>query len=166
MLHAHEAISIFNGEDWLINSAVLEENGTIKGIVSNNDIPSSAIVTTYTSGFLAPAFIDLQIYGAYGSLLAVDPTPASLKKLCEYCKSGGAPYFQPTVATNSYDVFFQCIDAVREYRNSGGKGVIGLHIEGPWISKVKKGAHVEQFIHSPSFEQAHLLLEQGKGTIS
>jgi N-acetylglucosamine-6-phosphate deacetylase len=166
MIHAHEAVSIFTGEEWLINQAILEENGVIKGIVPNKDIPSSAMITSYTSGFLAPSFIDLQIYGAYGSLFANEPTPASLKKLYEYCKSGGAPYFQPTVATNSYDVFYKCIDAVREYRNSGGKGVIGLHIEGPWISKAKKGAHVEQFIHSPSFEQAHLLLEQGKGTIS
>src|SRR4051812_36154345 len=166
MIHAHEAVSIFTGEEWLINQAILEENGVIKGIVPNDDIPSSAIITSYTSGFIAPCFIDLQIYGAYGSLFAIDPTPASLKKLYDYCKSGGAPYFQPTVATNSYDVFYSCIDAVRDYRDNGGKGVIGLHIEGPWINKVKKGAHVEQFIHSPTLEQAQSLLEYGKGTIT
>jgi len=166
MLHAHQAVNIFTGEEWLIDSAILEENGTIKAVVPNGHIPSSANVTNYTTGFLAPCFIDLQIYGAYGSLLSVYPTAGTLKKIYEYCSAGGAPYFQPTVATNSYDVFYQCVDAVREYRNGGGKGVIGLHVEGPWINKAKKGAHVEQFIHSPTREEAHALLEYGKGVIS
>ncbi|MCW3082177.1 N-acetylglucosamine-6-phosphate deacetylase [Segetibacter sp.] len=166
MIHAHEAIRIFTGEEWLMNRAILVENGIIHDIVPNNEIPPGAIITNYVSGFLAPGFIDIQIYGAEGSLLAVDPTPLSLQKTYEYCKAGGAPYYQPTVATNSYDVFYKCIDAVKEYWHNGGKGVIGLHVEGPWINKAKKGAHAEQYIHSPTVEQAKALLEYGKGAIT
>lgn len=166
MIHAHEATRIFTGEEWLMDHAILVQNGIIQNIVPNKEIPSEAIITSYISGFLAPCFIDIQIYGAGGSLLSVDPTPASLQKTYEYCKAGGAPYYQPTVATTSYDVFYKCIDAVKEYWHQGGKGVIGLHIEGPWINKAKKGAHIEEFIHSPTAEQAKALLAYGKGVIT
>lgn len=166
MVHAHEAIRIFTGEEWLMDHAILVENGIVQRIIPKSEIPSDAVLFSYISGFVAPAFIDIQIYGANGSLLAVDPTGSSLQKTYEYCKAGGAPFYQPTVATNSYEVFYKCIDAVRDYWQKGGKGVIGLHVEGPWINKAKKGAHVEQFIHSPTVEQAKALLEYGKGVIT
>jgi N-acetylglucosamine-6-phosphate deacetylase len=114
---------------------------------------------------LAPAFIDLQIYGAYGKLLAVYPEADSLVKLNEYCRSGGAALCLPTVATNTYEVFHRSIDAVRDYLEQGGKGILGIHLEGPWINPSKRGAHLENQIHSPSFEQAKDLLEFGKGVI-
>jgi N-acetylglucosamine-6-phosphate deacetylase len=149
-----------------MDHAILVDHGIVKSIVPNSEIPSDANLFSYISGFLAPGFIDIQIYGANGSLLAIEPTASSLQKTYEYCKAGGAPYYQPTVATNSYEVFYKCIDAVKEYWQKGGKGVIGLHIEGPWINKAKRGAHAEQFIHSPTIEQAKALLEYGKGVIT
>ncbi len=166
MLQAHKAIKIFTGEEWLSDHAVIVRNGMVDSIVANNQIPAEATVLNYATGFLAPCFIDIQIYGAHGSLLAVDPTPASLHTTYEYCKQGGAPYFQPTVATNSYEVFYKSIDAVKAYWKGGGKGVIGLHIEGPWISKAKKGAHIETCIHAPTLQQVKELLDYGKGVIT
>jgi N-acetylglucosamine-6-phosphate deacetylase len=117
-------------------------------------------------GFIAPAFIDLQIYGANKKLLAVHPTVDALQDLYSYCHTGGAPLFQPTVATNTTDVFYRAIDAVRVYRSQGGKGVIGLHVEGPWINMQKRGAHLPHCIHAPTVEEARELLEYGKGVIS
>jgi N-acetylglucosamine-6-phosphate deacetylase len=114
---------------------------------------------------IVPALIDLQIYGAAGKLLAVFPEADSLFKLNDYCRDGGAAICVPTVATNSYDVFYKSIDAVRAYWEQGGTGIAGLHIEGPWINPLKKGAHIASFIHSPSIEEATQLLEYGKGVI-
>jgi len=166
MIKAHVAENIFTGEEWLRNHAVIAENEIILEIVHNNNIPSNADIISYTNSFLAPAFIDIQIYGAYGSLLSAYPTPQTLEKIHEYCKAGGANHFQPTVATNTYEVFYACIDAIKDYRDKGGQGVIGLHVEGPWINKAKRGAHIEGLIHSPTIEQAKALLEYGKGVIT
>lgn len=166
MIQAHAAEKIFTGEEWITGHAIIVKNEIIHEIVRYDNIPSEANIISYTAGFLAPCFIDIQIYGAFGSLLSVHPTVKTLEKLHEYCKCGGANYFQPTVATNSYQVFYKCIDAVKDYRNKGGQGVIGLHIEGPWINKAKRGAHIEAFIHSPTVAQAKALLEYGKGIIT
>ena len=161
---AFSATKIFNGEKWLSNHVVVVTGDTITAVLPATELPAGADVE-YLPGILAPAFIDLQIYGAYEKLLAVYPEVDSLFKLNEYCRQGGAAYCLPTVATNTYEVFQQSIDAIRDYWNQGGEGVLGIHLEGPWINPVKRGAHIQSLIHSPSLQQAKELLEYGKGVI-
>lgn len=156
---------IFTGENWLDNHAVITDAGTIRDLVPVSTLPADLPVETYPDYLLTPAYMDLQIYGAYGKLLAVYPEPDALVKLNDYCRSGGAPLCMPTVATNTYNVFYAAIDAIRAYWQQGGEGVMGLHIEGPWINPVKRGAHIEELIHTPSMEQVRDLLEYGKGVI-
>lgn len=166
MPHAYLANKIFTGEEWIRDCAVIVENEIIQQIVAKENIPAGADIINYTSGFLAPSFIDLQIYGAHDSLLSAHPTAETLQKIYDYSRSGGASYFQPTVATNTYEVFYKCIDAIKDYRSKGGKGAVGLHVEGPWINKAKRGAHIEKLIHPPTVSQAKALLEYGKGVIT
>lgn len=156
---------VFTGENWLENYAVITENGVITEVLPAAAIPAGVPVASYPDTLLVPSFIDLQIYGGYGKLLAVYPEPDALVKLNDYCRSGGAAFCMPTVATNSYEVFYKSIDAIRAYWQLGGEGVLGLHIEGPWINPVKRGAHIEELIHSPSEAQVRELLEYGKGVI-
>jgi N-acetylglucosamine-6-phosphate deacetylase len=159
------ADKIFTGDTWAFEKVVLLHDTTIEALVAPADVPAHYTQKRY-NGFIAPAFIDVQIYGAFKKLFAVYPGPESLSLLNDYCTAGGAPLHQPTVATNSLDVFKNCIDAVRQYRVQGGKGVHGLHLEGPWINVAKRGAHITEFIHAPSIEEARDLLEYGSGVIT
>lgn len=154
---------VFTGTEWLHHHAVVIERGAITDILPSTALPSGE---TLQHAIIAPAFVDIQIYGAHNRLLAVYPEANTLDLLYDYCSKGGAAYFQPTVATNSYEVFYQCIDAVRDYWKKGGKGCLGLHIEGPWISPAKRGAHIESFIHTPSVEKIKPLLDYGKDIIT
>lgn len=163
MTKTYYADKVFTGEEWLQKQVVTVQDGKIVNISA---AASLAEIPAEKYPVIAPAFMDIQIYGAYDRLLAVYPEAASLHKLYDYCSKGGASHFQPTVATNATEVFFACIDAVRAYWKEGGKGCIGLHVEGPWLHPVRKGAHLEKFIHSPSVEEAKELLEYGKGVIT
>jgi N-acetylglucosamine-6-phosphate deacetylase len=154
------ANKIFTGNEWLENKCVVIEHNRIAAI-----IPATKNAQHFTNAFIAPAFIDLQIYGAGNKLFAVYPEKDALIKLVDYCRSGGAAFCMPTVATNHYQVFYKCIDAIKNYWNNGGTGILGLHIEGPWINAAKRGAHVQTCIHSPTAEKAKELLEYGKGVI-
>ena len=63
------------------------------------------------------------------------------------------------------DVIYASIDAVKAYKAFGGKGCIGLHIEGPWIHTSKKGAHDVSVIHVPDIEEVVSVLAYGKDVI-
>ena len=160
------ADKIFTGEDWLSNVVVVTENGVIKKVVQREETNSVLDSINFQYSTLIPAFIDLQIYGANKKLFAVYPTVEALDDLYSYCKTGGAVLFQPTLATNIMDVFFRGIDAVRQYWNEGRSGVIGLHLEGPWLNPEKRGAHPKELIHSPTLEEVKELLQYGKGVIT
>lgn len=164
---AHCAPRIFTGYTWLQDYAVLaDDKGLIADLMLQRDITSGIVRKTYPEdSLLIPALLDLQIYGAGGRLLAAYPEPESLTRLVQYCRAGGAAWCMPTVATNSYDVFYNSIDAVRAYWQAGGEGVLGLHLEGPWIHPLRKGAHIEKFIHTPTVQQVKQLLEYGRGVI-
>lgn len=156
---------IFTGNEWLEQKAVLLTNGKVAGVVDWDHIPADAETFDAREHFIAPAFVDLQIYGAHGKLLAVHPTLDALDDLYNYCTSGGCSHFLPTLATNTMEVFRTGIDLIKAYWKKGGKGILGLHLEGPWINKEKRGAHVEELVHAPDVSEVNDLLEYGEGVI-
>jgi N-acetylglucosamine-6-phosphate deacetylase len=164
-LKVYIADRIFTGDTWLDHHAVWIEDGLIKDLVPVSSLSSSVPVEQFNDCILAPAFIDLQIYGAGEKLLAVYPEADSLHKLHEFCTKSGTAFCMPTVATNTPENFFACIDAVKEYWKQGGEGILGLHLEGPWINPLKRGAHIETLIHPPTIKEVKKLLEYGKGII-
>lgn len=137
----------------------------IEEIIPVSSLPGDSAAEDFPGCFIAPSFIDLQIYGASEKLFAVYPETDALYRLKTYCEKGGAAFCMPTAATNAPGVFRACIDAIRKYWSEGGEGILGLHIEGPWINPIKKGAHIEAFIHSPSIEEVKDLVDYGKDVI-
>ena len=154
------AQKLFTGEHWISEAVIVIENGKVLAIKKEGYEHNKAIP------LIVPALIDLQIYGAAGKLLSEFPTADTIQKTYDYCVASGTAYFQPTLATQSKEVIYKCIDAVRDYKSNGGKGCIGLHIEGPWINPIKRGAHATEFIHPPTFKEVEDLLHYGKEHVS
>jgi len=159
------ADKIFTGRQWLTQKAVLIKDNIISDIVPLESLDRETALQNFTGCILAPAFIDLQNYGASQKLFSVFPEPDALYKLSAHCRGGGAAFCMPTIATNATEVFYKGIDAIREYWRQGGQGILGLHVEGPWINAVKKGAHIEAFIHSPDLQEVKEFLDYGKDVI-
>lgn len=157
---------IYTGEAVLQAHAVLTEEGKITGCVKEKEIPSGYELTDLEGHNIAPALIDLQIYGGYGKMFSVSPSVEALTSTYAYCKDGGAAYFQATVATNSMEIMLRAIEAVKTYRRQGLPGLIGLHLEGPYLNPEKKGAHLPQYLKRPSVNEVQYLLDQGKGVIT
>lgn len=149
------AQELFTGNSWVAEAVVEIDNGKVISIKKEGYDHQNAYP------LVVPALIDLQIYGAGGKLLSEFPDADTIQKTYEYSLSGGAAYFQPTIASQSNEIIIAAIDAVRAYKTSGGKGCMGLHIEGPWINPIKKGAHNENIIHAPSLDEVKKILDYG-----
>ena len=156
---------IFTGYEWLENGVIIIKDGKIDRIVQTSEVDSTTKAKHFDNCFIFPAFIDIQVYGAAKKLLAVYPEALTLELMYEQFSREGTSLFLPTLATNTIDIFKKGIDAIKEYWNNGGQGVYGLHLEGPWLNETKRGAHVKEWIHSPSLEEVDELLEYGKDVI-
>jgi N-acetylglucosamine-6-phosphate deacetylase len=156
---------IFTGNGEPPAQLLLVENKVITGILPSSSLPSSYTVQSFPDCIITPAFIDMQLYGGNGKLFSHSLDIESLDATYNYCISGGCSHFMITMATNSMENFLKGIDAADAYISSGKKGLLGLHLEGPWISPAKKGAHIEAFIKKPSPNDVKDLLERGKGVV-
>src|SRR5580658_5715136 len=156
---------VFTGHEIQTGKAVLVKEGRVVDIVAASAIPAGYRQQSLPGYLLAPAFMDLQIYGGNGLVFSTELTTDSLDAVYEYCLQGGCTQFLITMATNSIEKFLRGIEVVRNYQNGGGKGLLGIHLEGPYINPAKKGAHLEKFIKKPTREEINLLIEKGRGVI-
>lgn len=154
---------IFNGDHFISGYGVQVENDKITGILALNDLPENVPQKALPYMLLAPAFIELQIYGGDGQMFSLFPSVKSLKATYEYCVRGGASHFMATVATNSNEIMYKAMEAVQEYWKQGLPGLLGLHLEGPFLNAEKKGAHLTQFIRKPGMDEIKSLVEKGEG---
>lgn len=153
---------IYTGTDVITGKAIVTEDNIIVDLV-NADMAGEWGALHDLGGLkIAPAFIDLQIYGANNRLFSARPDLNSIADTYQYCLAGGCSQFMITMATNSIALFLEGMEAVRQYWQQGGKGLLGLHLEGPYMNPAKKGAHIEQYIKKPTEAEVAMLLEKGR----
>ena len=155
---------VYTGAEILEQAHVTVENGRIS-TVSTSAPPTHSGVIDLKGRALAPALIDLQVYGGQGKLFNNEPTVETIRATYETVRAGGAAHFQITLSCSPLETMWQAIDACREYIQSGGQGLLGLHLEGPYFNPEKRGAHPLQHIRTPNPDEVAELLERGKGVV-
>jgi len=150
-------ISYFQDNDLKKNRDILIESDTISTI---KDSDSQEI----SHSLLIPGFIDLQIYGAGERLFSADPTVESLTIMENDLLKKGTTGFLACMATNSPEVFNDCIKAAKEHRSTA-KNCLGLHLEGPFLNPKRLGAHVPAFVRKASLDEIKKLIDFGDGVI-
>lgn len=157
---------LFNGNRFIGGYGVEVQDGVVTRLVSEALLPQEERpAVRRLPGLLAPAFIDLQVYGGNGKLFSMFPSVESLSATCAACRAGGASHFMATVATNGPDIMQEAIRAVRAYRKQGLPGLLGLHLEGPYLNPEKKGAHLARHIRQPELREVEELVRAGEGAL-
>ncbi len=156
---------LLTGKETLNNKAVLVRDGMITGIISEEEIPSDAKSVNLNDNYLAPGFIDLQIYGSGRKLFGGKPTVEALEQMETDLLKHGCTGFLATVATNSDQVVDQAIEAAKAYRPKAKGNFLGLHLEGPYLNAERKGAHPEKFIKKATLAEIKGWLEHAEGEI-
>jgi N-acetylglucosamine-6-phosphate deacetylase len=156
--HAVLADRIFDGHRWHTNAALLIRGGRIAGLVSWGEVPADEPQTRVRPGaFLVPGFIDLQVNGGGGVLLNDEPTTETMRSIARAHRPFGTTACLPTLISDTLE---QVRAAIAAARNVGGRdGVLGLHLEGPFISPHRHGVHRPDRVRKPEKGDLELLCD-------
>ena len=159
--------TVFTGESVHKNSSVVVEDGLIDEIVIGGRPGIGGMTEIDVEGRrLVPGFIDLQVNGGGGVLFNDSPTVDSLRTIAAAHSRYGTTGFLPTLISDDRDVMKAAVDAVRRARQERVPGVLGLHLEGPFLNPGRHGAHDAEKIRRIDDEATALLTSLGRGGVT
>ena len=130
--------------------AVLVDGGVIQAIVAADDHRASdAHVVDLGGDLLLPGFIDCQVNGGGGVLFNDAPTVETIRRIGEAHRRFGTTGFLPTLISDDIDVMRAAIAAVDAAIAEGVPGVLGIHLEGPYLAPARRGVHDETKFRVP-----------------
>jgi N-acetylglucosamine-6-phosphate deacetylase len=134
--------SVLEGERFTDGRCVLIEAGRIVGVLDPGD-PRCRLARRHDlqGALLLPGFIDSQVNGGGGVLFNDAPSVESIRAIGRAHRRFGTTGFLPTLISADLDVVARAIAAVRGAIEAGVPGVLGIHIEGPFLNVARKGVH-------------------------
>ena len=127
----------------IVSGQTLLLSGTrIEALLDPQDPRCAGALTIDLEGLLLlPGFIDVQVNGGGGVLFNDDPSPESIRAIGAAHRTFGTTGFMPTLISDDLDTIGRAIDAVQSALDAGMPGVLGIHIEGPFLNWARRGVH-------------------------
>jgi N-acetylglucosamine-6-phosphate deacetylase len=138
----------------LVNGRLLTDSGLVEGqtlllsgprieaVVDPADARCRGAYTVDLGGqLLLPGFIDVQVNGGGGVLFNDAPSPESIGAIAAAHRNFGTTGFLPTLISDDLDTIARAIAAVQAALDAGMPGVLGIHIEGPFLNWARRGVH-------------------------
>ena len=136
---------------------LLVRNGRIEALSAAREVIGADQVVDLQGQLLVPGFIDVQVNGGGGLLFNDDPSVETIAAIARAHRRFGTTGFLPTLISDDLDVVVSAIEAVREAIARGVPGVLGIHIEGPFLNAERRGVHDASKLRALDGEAVKLL---------
>jgi len=162
-LHAIAADHVFDGTAVRERTAVVVDGARIVDLVPTSDLPRTVSMRELPDdAWLAPGFIDLQVNGGGDVLFNDQPTVQGIRSIAAAHRKFGTTGLLPTLISDSAEKMRLALDAANAAVSEEG-GVLGVHLEGPYLSCEKPGVHDTRQIRLPSADEIAMLTAPRNG---
>ncbi len=162
-VHAVAAGHVFDGIALHRDAAVLIDGDRITGIVPRREVGETIPVRELGADvWLAPGFVDIQVNGGGDVLFNDAPTPDAIRAIVAAHRRLGTTALLPTLISDSNDKMVAALAAVDTLAGSE-PGVLGIHLEGPFLSPKKPGVHDPRVLRRLTSEDLALLTAPRQG---
>ncbi len=158
MITAIAAAKLITPAGEISSPVLLVEDGIVTKLGSRNsvEIPTSAALRDFYGATLAPGFIDIHIHGSSGYDV-MQGEQKGLERMASFLAQRGVTSFLATTVTAERSVLLAAVERLAEQIQNWPSDLaaampIGIHMEGPWISKLRCGVHPTSAIENPSLE--------------
>ena len=163
--HAIAAGNVFDGWTRHKDAAVVVEDSLIIGVVPRSKLPLGLQVRQLPSEvWLAPGFIDLQVNGGGDVLFNNSPTPEAIRAIAAAHRKFGTTALLPTFITDTSEKMTAAFAAAESLAESE-PGILGIHLEGPFLSSEKAGVHDASLMRQPRPADLEMLCGPRKGAL-
>lgn len=160
MITALKNATFFTGTGEVTGKALLIKNNNIVSFTDELSIPEEAHCIDCNGNYVSPGLTDLQVYGGGGIMFADQPSAASLVSMADSLVQNGTTSFLLTLATNSMTVIEKTLQVVA---SNPHPAILGVHLEGPFINPLKRGAHLAELIRQPDKKTIQKILDMAGG---
>jgi len=161
--HAVAASKVFDGIELHDDAAVLIRGDRVTGLVSRSEAPTGVPLHDLPEGaWLAPGFIDIQVNGGGDVLFNETPTPDGIRSIVAAHRRFGTTSLLPTLISDTPEKMAAAIAAV-ETVLAAEPGVLGIHLEGPFLSAEKAGVHNLSAIRKPTAADLDMITKRRSG---
>ena len=157
---------VFSGSEVIADKAIIIEGDRIVDLVAVSDVPSTAETVDLKGANVAPGFIDLQVNGGGGVLFNSDLSARAVETISFAHRQCGTTSFLPTIISASGKDMLCAINVVRKIRSDPTLGVLGLHLEGPYLNPEKAGVHDKAHTRKATVDEIKVLLAQSDDVVS
>lgn len=144
-LKAISAQRLFDGVKYHDNSALLWEGTSIKAVVPITQLPVDIEHQHFEDAIIAPGFIDIQVNGGGDVMFNNDLSPSAVNTICRAHRSHGTAYLLPTLISTTPSDIQKALSAIDKAIEERIVGVLGIHLEGPWLNQEKKAHIIQSF---------------------
>lgn len=123
---------------------VLVDGGRIADVCASP--PAETETIDLGGDYLLPGFIDVQVNGGGGRLFNDDPSVETIRVIAAAHRRFGTTGLLPTLISDDFSIVERGIAAIDEAIDAGVPGVLGIHIEGPFLSNARRGIHLASML--------------------